>query len=103
MFKNNQGITDITMYGITHLFCPLGNDFYTANTTIKVNEPKMIPDYCDVTKFFGDIDGKSLIIEDACKKVLEFVKEQTKEALSITVTIDVDDARHLPVSVTISD
>lgn len=102
MFKNKQGITNITMYGTTHLFCPLGNDFYTANTTIKVSKPKMIPDYCDVTKFFEDIDGKSLIVEDACKKVLNFVKKQTKEALSITVTIDVDDARHLPVSVTLA-
>lgn len=103
MFKNKQGITEITMNGTTHLFCPLGNDFYTANTTITVSEPKMIPDYCDVTKFFEEIDGKSLIIEDVCKKVLKFVKKQTKNATSITVTIEVDDARHLPVSVTISD
>lgn len=103
MFKNKQGITEITMYGKTHLYCPLGNDFYTANVTIIVDEPRMIPDYCDVTKFFEDIDGESLIIEDACKKVLKFVKKQTKKAVSITVNIDVDDARHVPVSVTISE
>lgn len=103
MFKNKQGITEITMYGTTHLFCPLGNDFYTANVTITVSEPKMIPDYCDVTKFFESIDGKNLIIEDACRKTMKFIRKQTRVASSITVTIDVNDARHLPVSVTISD
>lgn len=91
------------MHGTTHLFCPLGNDFYTADTIITVDKPKMIPDYCDITEFFKNIDGKSLIIEDACKKILKFIKKQTKDAESITVTINVDDAQHLPVSLTISD
>lgn len=103
MFDNTQGVTEIQMFGTTHLYCPLGDDFYTANTTITVSNPSKIPDYCDVTKFFESIDGKELIIEDACRQVVDFIKGQTGNAQAVTVTIEVDDARHLPVSVTISD
>ena len=103
MFDNTQGVTEIQMVGTTHLYCPLGNDFYTANTTITVSNPSKIPDYCDITKFFESIDGKELIIEDACRQIVDFIKGQTGNAQAVTITIEVDDARHLPVSVTISD
>lgn len=103
MFDNTQGVTEIQMVGTTHLYCPLGDDFYTANTTITVSNPSTIPDYCDVTKFFESIDGEKLIIEDACRRMVDFIKGQTGNAQAVTVTIKVNDARHLPVSVTISD
>lgn len=103
MFENKQGVTEIHMMGTTHLYCPLGSDWYTANVTATVSEPKTIPDYCDVTAYLESLDGEKLIIEDACKAIYDFIRSQVGEALCVTVTIDVDDARHLPVSVTVSD
>ena len=99
MFDNTQGVTNITMRGRTHLWCPLGNDWYTANVTVYVENPVTIPDYVDVTRRLEEMDGEKLIIEDAAQAIAGFVRGQVGPSARVTVTIDVDDARHLPVSV----
>lgn len=97
MFENKQGIGKIKLDGRTHLFCPLGDDWYTANIHIEVSDPQTIPDYIDVTRFLEEMDGKSLIIEDVCKEVYVYMLGQTRG--TIAVSVQVDDARHLPVTV----
>ena len=99
MFENTQGIGKIVMDGRTHLFCPMGDDWYTANIHIEIEGMETIPDYIDVTRFMEQMDGTSLIIEDACSMVHGFIVEQTHG--DVTVSISVDDARHIPVTVTI--
>lgn len=101
MFKNKQGVSEIEMTGKTHCFCPMGDDYYTAEVRIYVFQPKTIPDYCDVTAYLEELDGKNLIIEDLCKKVFRFISKQVGKKHGITVEVKVDDARHLPASVTI--
>lgn len=101
MFKNEQGVTKIVMRGTTHLYCPLGDDWYTASATVEVTNPATIPDYIDVTKEFEAMDGESLIIEDAAQRLARFVRGQVGAA-TVLVRVDVLDARHIPVSVEVT-
>lgn len=99
MFDNKQGVTNIVMRGRTHLWCPLGNDWYTANVTMEVDGPGTIPDYIDVTRKLEEMDGAHFIIEDAAHDLAVFVRGQVGPGARVVVTIDVDDARHVPVTV----
>lgn len=101
MFKNEQGVTKIVMHGTTHLYCPLGDDWYTASATIEVTGPDAIPDYIDVTKEFEAMDGERLIIEDAAQRLARFIRWQVGSG-AVLVRIDVTDARHIPVSVEVT-
>lgn len=100
MFENKQHVSEITMHGTLHLWCPMGSDWYTADVTITALSPETIPDYIDVTKYLDELDGQSLIIEDAAQKVAEYTLSQVGDAY-VAVTLDVEDAHHLPVSVTV--
>lgn len=101
MFKNEQGVTRIVMRGKTHLYCPLGDDWYTAEVTAEVEGPDNIPDYIDVTRELEAMDGERLIIEDAAQRFARFVRGQVGGGI-VSVRIDVSDARHVPVTVEVS-
>ena len=85
------------MEGRTHLFCPMGDDWYTANIQMDIENPVTIPDYIDVTRKLEEMDGGHLIIEDAALEVAQFIHGQT--GTTCKVSIQVDDARHIPVIV----
>lgn len=100
MFDNSQGISDIQMTGNVIAFCPMGDDWYNAEVNIHVNEPKTIPDYCDITDYLQTLNGQDLILEDVCQHVFDFVTEQTGG--NVIVDVFTDTANHIPVKVTIS-
>lgn len=101
MFENTQCVTTIRMMGRTHLYCPMGDDWYTLVVEMVAEEPETIPDYIDVTKRLEEMDGESLIIEDAAHALAEFLRGQVGDAAKVEVTASVDDARHVPVVVTV--
>lgn len=83
-------------------FCPMGDDWYSANVSIEVKAPKTIPDYCDVETFLRrKVDGKPYILEDVCARVHRFVKKQTHG--KVRVRVSSSDAVHPPVLVEKSD
>ena len=54
-------------------------------------------DYLDVEKFIKEeIEGKSLTIEGACKKLYDYLKKDVED---IQVESHVNDATHFPVKV----
>ena len=97
-FKNVQGITVIELFGKTHNFCPMGNDWYDADVKVIFEPSDTIMDYCDVDKFFESINNADLIIEDVVSQTFDYFN--TYEPESLTVTAKVDNATHLPVVVT---
>ena len=93
-------MTDIEMHGRVRCFCPMGNDWYSADVSIRVSEPRLIPDYCNVDSFLASLDGTERIIEDVCADVHGYIKAQTRG--NVTVSVKSGDAVHLPVEVTIA-
>lgn len=97
-FKNEQGITKITMTKRTHNYCPLGKDWYCNDLTIEVIPDSIIPDYIDIDNTIkNDIEGKNFIIEDVVSKIVDIIKEYSPKY--IKVVSDANDAVHLPVKV----
>lgn len=95
---NTQKITEVTMKKIIHCFCPLGDDWYSAEVTMKFTPYKEYFDYCKVDDFIlKTVEGKSLIIEDLVDILYQFC--ETAEPLAISVEARVSDAQHLPVIV----
>lgn len=97
-FENKQGITEIEMTGKAHCFCPLGNDWYDAEVKVLLTPTDTIMDYCDVDTFFESLNGGELIIEDVVNRTFNYFSAYKPEQLRVTA--NVDNARHLPVSVT---
>lgn len=98
-FKNTQGISYIEIKPYATCFCPLGNDWYENEFTVKLVPYNLIPDYCDVDKFvFDNIAGKSLIIEDAVAKLYQYMVDEYKP-LRLTVKSEVTNAGHSHVLV----
>lgn len=55
-------------------FCPIGKADYTNNFTVTITPKKWIPDYCEIDKFIREqLDGKSLVIEDAACKLKQWL------------------------------
>lgn len=97
-FTNSQGITEISMSKLIRNFCPLGNDWYTNKLSIVIKPDETIPDYVEVDKELNELEGKEMIIEDVVQVVVGiFAKYNCKY---IEVKSFVDDAVHLPVTVT---
>lgn len=97
-FKNEQGITSITMVPRFHAYCPLGKSFYSADVTVKVYDPGNIPDYCDIDTEVKKLDGTNVIIEDAVKKIFDLICSQIGTG-TVEVRCKVTDAIHSPVLV----
>lgn len=97
-FENTQKINRIEVGGRARMFCPMGDAWYTGRFAIRLVNPVCIPDYCDVDRFFHELDGDTCIIEDAVASVYDFICEQVKGG-HVTVTCAVNDAGHGPVTV----
>lgn len=101
--ENKQKIFNITMHPERRLFCPLGEDWYTASLHIEFTPDRYYPDYCDVDKWLNkNINEQSLTIEDAVRKVNDYLQEEYHPK-DVTVTAVVNDATHMPVEVTVWD
>jgi len=98
-FKNTMGITQIKFTRSTNNWCPLGNDYYTNNFTVRMVPGDIIPDYVEVQEAIGEhINHKELTLEDAVAELFDIVDEY--EPVMLEVTSFSDDAAHFPVSIT---
>lgn len=101
MVKNKYGIRNISIDAQAKCYCPLGRDWYTNHFTIDIEVAEDIPDYVELDKWIAEnINGRSLIIEEATAAVYQHVMENY-QPYSCAVRSYVDDAAHSPVTVTI--
>ena len=96
-FDNTQGITKITYESRVRCFCPMGDDWYSADVKVEAKSLLRIPDYCDLDAFVRELDAQKLILEDVCAKVWQKVKDETEGVVSVSVHSS--DAVHSPVTV----
>lgn len=98
-FEHTQGLSNVSFNKTITMFCPLGNDYYTATVYVEFKPKKLMMDYLDMEQYFKDIQGEPLIIEDLTAQVYNKIDEMiTPEKL--TVTVHAENATHFPVSVT---
>lgn len=101
MIENMQAIALIKANKTICLFCPLGEDFYTAHILIEFLPNEYYMDYIDLDKFLVGLSGKSLTIEDACEKIYKELQRYNPH--KARVTIDAASNTHLNVTVTKGD
>lgn len=97
-FKNKQGITQITMHKDVKLFCPMGQDWYTAEICINLTPGEWIMDYCDIDLFIDSLEGDNLIIEDLIETIFDYIDEECCPTW-LRVEAEVNNAAHMPVVV----
>lgn len=98
-FTHTQGITKVSFTKTMTVFCPLGNDYYTAHITVDFTPDKVMMDYLDEEKFFkNEIQGKNLIIEDVVNTVYTHLKEEYNPSY-LKVKVFAENATHFPVIV----
>ena len=98
MFEHTQGISKVSFNKTITVFCPLGNDFYTATIMVDFVPDKVMMDYLDEEKFFKSLQGSHLIIEDVCKVVHDHLTD-TYSPKKVKVTVYAENATHFPVTV----
>lgn len=98
MLKNTQSISVIKATKRISLYCPLGEDYYTADVYIEFLPDAFYMDYIDLDAFLNRMSGLSLTIEDAVKDIYdELQRYMPKKA---AVTIEAFSNTHLQVTVT---
>lgn len=96
--QNTQKITRITFERQVQAYCPMGEDYYTANIHVVMEPDNEIMDYCETDKFIKDLGGKSLIIEDLVNAVYDNVKQYKPKHLKVSAKAESN--VHFPVIVT---
>lgn len=98
-FVHTQGITNVNFTKTVTVFCPLGNDYYTAHITVDFVPETAMMDYLDEENFFkNEIQGSKLIIEDVVQMVYKHLsKEYSPKYLKVKVYAE--NATHFPVTV----
>lgn len=95
--ENQEKIDSITFTRNVQPFCPLGDDYYTAEVQVTFMPNQFYPDYIELDKAIQDLGGKSLTIEQLAEKVFDIMQEFEPETLLVTITADSN--RHFPVTV----
>ena len=98
MFEHTQGISEVSFNKTVILFCPLGNEYYTAHINVVFVPDKYMMDYLDEERYFKSLSGTNLIIEDLAKAVYTHYLD-TYQPKNVKVTIFADNAAHFPVTV----
>lgn len=98
-FPNTMQITEVEFKQNIQCMCPLGGAFCTYQVTVSMQPGAVIPDYCEVEKFFRNMSGSTLTIEDAVFEVFDYLCQEYEPHL-LEVKIYCDDAVHFPVTVT---
>lgn len=99
--KNDYKVKKITLTKQLSAWCPLGEQEYTADVTVKVLPEDTIPDYCELDAELGKVNG-SLIIEELASKVLNTVSKAFSGAPA-RVTVSVPQSKHMPVIVEVGE
>lgn len=97
-FKHTQGLSNVSFNKTITVFCPLGNDFYTATVSVSLTPGEVMLDYLDIESYFKELQGSHLIIEDLVAEV--YTKFETDfEPKKLTVQVYAENATHFPVTV----
>ena len=97
-FEHTQGLSMVSFNKTITVFCPLGNDYYTATVTVEFVPARWMMDYLDEEKFFKELQGTKYIIEDIAEIVhSHFVTEYSPKRIKVTVYAE--NATHFPVTV----
>lgn len=96
-FKNEQEITQIQFNKNIIMYCPIGEGHYLAKIKVEFTPDHIIMDYLDIDKFFKELEGQKLIIEDTVNKV--FMELLKYEPMHLKVTVTAESNVHLPVTV----
>lgn len=97
-FEHTQGISKVTFNKTITAFCPLGNDFYTADICVDFVPDKVMMDYLDEEEYFKGLSGTHLIIEDLVAKVYNHYNKVYSPKY-VKVTVFAYNAKHFPVTV----
>lgn len=100
-FENTYNVGSITNTHNIVCFCPLGNDFYSAEVKVTVERPKFIPDYLDTDAYIEKLAGGEHIIEDLTDNIAQHFLSET-EADHVTVSAYVENAKHSPVEIIVA-
>lgn len=98
MFEHTQGISGVTFNKTISVFCPLGNEYYTAHINVEFVPDKVMMDYLDEEAYFKKLSGGRLIIEDLVADVYNRY-ENLYKAKYVKVTVFAENAAHFPVKV----
>ena len=101
MIENVQKISLIKADKQISMYCPLGNDYYTANIHIKFAPNQWYMDYIDLDTFLDGMGGMCLTIEEAVDMI--YKELQRYEPLKTNVSIEAHSNTHLDVTVTKGD
>lgn len=101
MIENTQRISLIKANKQICLFCPLGDDYYTANIQIKFAPNDYYMDYIDLDVFLAEMSGMKLTIEEAVDMI--YKELQRYRPLRTNVTIEAFSNTHLNVTVVKGD
>lgn len=97
-FKHTQGLASIEFEKTITVWCPLGNDYYTATIGVYFRPGEYLMDYLDEEDYFKELSGEKLIIEDLLAKVFDHYMK-TYEPKELTITVNATNATHFPVKV----
>lgn len=87
MFKieNKQHVAEIIMKPIAYTKCEIGQDWYKNEFRIQFVPSECYPDYIEVNAFIMEkIDGQTLNIEDAAKRIYDFLHQYDPAWLVVT-------------------
>lgn len=97
-FEHTQGLSVIEFDKTITVFCPLGDDYYTATIGVEFVPNEWVMDYLDVEDMFKNLQGSKLIIEDLTVAVFEHLNNNYAPAYLRVVT-HAENATHFPVTV----
>lgn len=101
-FENTMGIDSITMERSIRCFCPIGRSWCTYDLTMHINPGNVIPDYIEVGEYLkGHVDGKEFTLEGAVAAVRDYLVNEYEPKWA-NVSLYCGDARHMPVTVTVT-
>lgn len=103
-FKNEYGLTKITIDKKIHTYCRLGGDVYTNQIKASFNPGDMVCDYVYLDKAIEDrFEQSDSIIEEVLAGIVEIIKNQCPNATNIHVESYIDDSvpKNMPVKVEI--
>ena len=96
--EHHQKLSDIHFDFDLQLYCPQGNEHYTAQMSVDMVPGKYLPDYIELDKEFRRGCGKDLIIEDAVEWVFNLIQSRYAPA-KLRVEAEVKNAVHFDVRV----
>lgn len=97
-FEHTQGLSMVSFNKTITVFCPLGNDYYTATVEVEFVPNEWMMDYLDEEKYFKDLQGSKYIIEDIADVVHTHLVAVYNPKY-VKVTVHAENATHFPVTV----